>query len=209
MKDGDIMMEALTIENDLDWLRQVSVKVDIKNDNLEEALSVLDSYCLMHGVFAMAAVQLGINKRIIYLKNTDLEKVEDDVWNEKTILINPVIKKREGLTLYWEACASCLDNMGLVMRPYKMKIEYFDVEGKKHQKTFKGFAATVLSHEYDHLDGILHMDKSLEIKVMKQEDRKNWRKTHGYEVVSEVGDFLALEEKYGKEYKDKCNADSR
>ncbi len=203
------MFEAKTIENDLEWLRQVSEKVDLNNDNLEEAIHILDSYCLTHGVFAMAAVQLGINKRIIYLKNTDLDKVEDDEWNEKTILINPVIKERKGLTMYWEACASCLDNMGLVLRPYKMKIEYYDIEGRKHQKTFKGFPATVMSHEYDHLDGILHMDKALEVKVMNREERKEWRKIHGYEVVNEDGDFLSLEEKYGKEYKDKCNENSR
>lgn len=203
------MFEAKTIETDLEWLRQVSEDVSLEKDDIDEYISVLDSYCLTHGVFAMAAIQLGINKRIIYLKNTDLDKVEDDVWNEKVILINPVIKAREGLTMYWEACASCLDNMGLVLRPFKMKIEYLDIQGKKHQKTFKGFPATVLSHEYDHLDRILHMDKAVDLKVMAQEDRKVWRKTHGYEIISEKGDFLTLEAEYGKKYKDKCNEDSR
>jgi hypothetical protein len=53
-------------------------------------------------------------------------------------LINPVIKMRVGLTQYWEACASCLDNIGLVFRPYKILIEYIDLFGKKHQKTFGG-----------------------------------------------------------------------
>jgi len=150
------MFESRTIENDMDWLRQVSEEVDFEKDNLDETIKVLDSYCLTHGVFAMAAVQLGFNKRVIYLKNTDLNKVEDDDWNEKTIIINPVIKERVGLTAYWEACASCLDNTGLVLRPYKLKIEYFDLEGKKHQKTFVGFPSTVFSHEFDHLNDQIH-----------------------------------------------------
>ncbi len=195
------MFESRTIENDMDWLRQVSEEVDFEKDNLDETIKVLDSYCLTHGVFAMAAVQLGFNKRVIYLKNTDLNKVEDDDWNEKTIIINPVIKERVGLTAYWEACASCLDNTGLVLRPYKLKIEYFDLEGKKHQKTFVGFPSTVFSHEFDHLNGVLHMDKALELKVMNKEERKEFRKTHDYEVISETGNYEDLEKEYAENYK--------
>lgn len=194
-------MEALKIDKDLEWLRKVSKFVDLKKDNLTEDIKILEEYCLSHGVFAMAAIQLGIDKRIVYIKNTRLDKVEDDSWNEGTILINPVIKKREGLTQYWEACASCLDNTGLVLRPYKILIQYVDLFGKKHQKTFKGFPATVFSHEYDHLDGILHMDKAIDLKVMTKEERKEFRKTHDYEVFSKDGDFLELEKEYGKRSK--------
>lgn len=194
-------MEALKIDKDLEVLRKVSRVVDIGKDDLTEDIKILEEYCLSHGVFAMAAIQLGIDKRIVYIKNTRLDKVDDDNWNEGTILVNPVIKKREGLTQYWEACASCLDNTGLVLRPYKMLIYYVDLNGKKHQKTFKGFPATVLSHEYDHLDGILHMDKAIDLKVMNKEERKEFRKTHEYEVFTKTGDFLELEKEYGQRNK--------
>ena len=63
----------------------------------------------------------------------------------------------EGLTEYWENCASCLDNMGLVVRPYEMDVHYYDVDGNEHEEKFEGFESTVLSHELDHLDGILRM----------------------------------------------------
>ncbi len=193
-----MMLEAKKIDKDLEWLRKVSKEVDVLTDDLTEDIKVLEEYSLGHGVFAMAAIQLGIDKRIIYLKNTRLDKVEDDNWNEGTVLINPIIKKREGLTKYWEACASCLDNTGLLVRPYKVLIHYVDLNGKNHQKTFKGFPATVFSHEYDHLDGILHMDKALELRIMTKDERKEFRKTNGYEVLYEDGDFLDLEKKYGK-----------
>ena len=45
-------------------------------------------------------------------------------YNEARVLINPVIISKEGLTDYWEACASCLDNIGHVKRPYKIIIKY-------------------------------------------------------------------------------------
>ena len=165
------MLETKKIDKDLEWLRQVSREVDLSIEDISEDLKVLEEYCLNHGVFAMAAVQLGIPKRLVYIKNTDLDKIEDEEWNEATILINPVIKRREGLTQYWEACASCLDNTGLVARPYKIKLEYYDLFGNKKECIFKDFEATVLSHEYDHLDGVLHMDKALEVLEMEKEER--------------------------------------
>jgi len=203
------MFESKNIENDLEWLHQVSEKVNFKKDYLEEMISTLDSYCLTHSVFAMAAIQLGFNKRVIYLKNTDLDKWEDTLWNEKMVLVNPVIKCREGLTTDWEACESCLDYTGLVLRPYKTKIEYFDLEGKKHQKTFKGFSSTIFCHEHDHLDGILHIDKALELMIMSREERKEFKKVHAYEIISKTGCFLELEEKYAKKYKNECHANFR
>ena len=179
----------------------MSKEVDLSSDDISEDLKILEEYCLNHGVFAMAAVQLGIPKRLVYLKNTDLEKIDDEEWNEATVLVNPVIKRREGLTQYWEACASCLDNMGLVQRPYLVEIEYLDIHGNRQEMTFEGFPATVFSHEYDHLDGILHMDKALEVLVMEKEERKEFRKDHPYEILSKDGDFLELEKGHGKRLK--------
>lgn len=64
-------------------------------------------------ILAIASIQLGIPLRLIYLKKTDLSKLEEN-YNESTILINPKIIKRKGLTTFWEACASCLNYTGLV-----------------------------------------------------------------------------------------------
>ena len=48
--------------------------------------------------------------------------------------------------------------MGLVDRPYKIRIKGTDLEGVEHEYEFEGFEATVFCHEYDHLDGILYSD---------------------------------------------------
>ena len=122
-------------------------------------------------------------------------------YDEQRVLINPVVLKREGLTLYWESCASCLDNMGLVKRPYRIEVLYYDPSGEKHVDIFEGFESTVLNHELDHLDGILHIDKSLEIKVLPAKERAKFRQTHDYEIISKDGDF----EKLSQEYKRKLS----
>ena len=59
-----------------------------------------------------------------------------------------------------------------------------------------GFPSTVLSHEYDHLDGILHMDKGLEVIIMPKEERKKFRETYGYEIYAQEGNFEELVKGY-------------
>lgn len=202
-------IESITIEDNEEYLRQISKEVDIKNDKeLMNDISVLDEYCKENAVMAMAAVQLGIPKRMIYLKNTNLDIInkiqantvseEEKKYNEAKVLINPVITNREGLTDYWEACASCLDNFGRVLRPYKIELEYYDVEGTKKQEAFEGFESTVLSHEIDHLDGILHIDIAEEVYQMPAEERKAWRINHGYKVYSKTGNYEVLRKENSK-----------
>ena len=198
-------IKQITIEDNEEYLRQISSPVDIKNDQeLQENIKVLEKFCLENEVMAMAAVQLGIPKRIVYLKNTNLDIIdkiqtdnlteEEKNYNEAKILINPIIKKKEGLTEYWENCASCLNNCGRVLRPYLIDIEYYDINGNRKEETIEGFASTVLSHEIDHLDGILHIDIAEEIIVMSKEERKKWRQTHGYNIYSKTGSFNSLKE---------------
>ena len=199
-------ISAITIKDNEKYLRQVSKSVDIFNDkDLKNDIKVLEDYCKENEVMAMAAVQLGIPKRLVYLKNTNIDIINkqqndcstsfEDDYNEARVLINPVILERRGLTKYWEACASCLDNCGLVLRPYKILLEYYTIDNKKHVDTFIGFESTVLSHEMDHLDGILHIDVAEKLFVLPKEERKKLRKKEGYIIISEDGCYEKLKAK--------------
>lgn len=203
-------LKSITIEDNEKWLRQVSASVNIGTDkDLKDNIKTLEQYCMENEVMAMAAIQLGIPKRLVYLKNTNLDIInkmqtdsttkEEQSYNESRVLINPVVLNREGLTEYWEACASCLDNCGRVYRPYKIDLEYYDINGEKHLEVFEGFESTVLSHELDHLDGILHMDVAEEVINVSREERKKWRQEHAYKIYYVLGDY----EKLKKEEKGK------
>ena len=144
-------LKAITIADDETYLRQKSSSVDVINDkSLMSDIAILDEYCKNNDVLAMAAIQLGIPKRIIYLKNTNLEIVqkmqnnstneEEEKHNEAKVLINPIIISRHGLAEYWENCASCLNNCGLVLRPYKIELEYENIEGEKKTIIFEGLS---------------------------------------------------------------------
>ena len=178
-----------TIENDEEYLRQVSKEVNLENDDYKPILNALHEYCEKDdNILAIASIQLGVPLRLIYVKKTDENRMYDD-YNESKVLINPVIINREGLVRFYEACASCLDYMGLVERPYKLEIEYSTIDGNKVNEVFEGFAAVVLSHELDHLDGILHIDKSIELFNMPKEERKEFRENHKLEIIKKDGPY--------------------
>jgi len=204
-------IKPLTIENDENYLRQVSENVKFPDNNLKEDIKSLEDYFKNNDTtIALAAIQIGIPKRIIYLKNTNLEVInrknrneeteEDKQYNEARVLINPKVLSREGLTEYWEACASCLDNTGKVKRPYKITLEYYDINQDKHIEIFEGFESTVLSHELDHLDGILHIDIAEELLIMTKEERKVFRQTHDYVIISKTGIYENLISKKENQY---------
>ena len=179
-----------TIENDMEYLRQISKEVSLDDLSYKEDIKLLKEFCDETECFALAAVQIGIPKRIVFLKNTTLDvPIEDMNHNEAKVLINPVVISRRGHTKYWEACLSCLDNMGLVNRPYEIIVKYYDIDGKIHEDKFEGFSSTVLSHELDHLDGILHMDIAEKVIVMPKDERKAYRESHPYEIISKTCDY--------------------
>ena len=197
-------LKPITIEKNENYLRQISKEVDIKDPELHNNIVVLQDFCIQNEVMAMAAVQLGIPKRIVYVKNTNLEilnkrhtdegKEETKDYNEAKVLINPEIISKEGTTTYWEACASCSfyeDGIkkwysGKVKRPYKIRVKYIDIDGNNHEDDFEGFESTVLCHEIDHLNGVLHIDIADEIIVATKEMRSELREKDDYKILSKT-----------------------
>ena len=179
-------MERKTIEKDLEFLRQISTDVDFDNDDYLDYIEKLKDYCSKHTVYAMAPVQIGIPKRLIYMKNTNpsMDNNEDSLYDEERVYINPVIVKKSGKTKFLEGCESCLDFVGVVERPYKLEVEYYDKTGSKKNDVLEGFEATVFSHEFDHLNGVLHIDIAEEVFEMNYDEKKKYRSEHPYDIIS-------------------------
>lgn len=180
-----------TIEHDEAFLRQISTPIDFEKDDVAAIIESLKEYCTNHIVYAMAPVQIGIPKRVIYLKNTseDMTNNENSNYNEACIIINPTIISSKGHTRFLEACESCLDFVGTVDRPYLIEVEYYKPNGKKVVEIFEGFKATVFSHEYDHLNGTLHIDLADDVREMNYEEKKQYRTEHPYEILSKDCDY--------------------
>ncbi len=190
------MLKQKTIENEEAFLRQMSRKVDFLEDPVQEIANQLKDFCQNSSLaMALAAVQVGIPLEMLYLKKIDLNRLEDDTYDENRILINPVIIEAYGESEYWEACVSCLDYTGLVRRPYGVVIEYQDIEGNVHQEEFTGLPATVICHELDHFKGILHIDIASKIIRCTPEERLELRKKEGYKIIRKDGPFVKTKQK--------------
>lgn len=127
----------------------------------------------------LAAPQVGKSLRIFLVKPTPKSKI--------LVCINPEIlsksdelkplkrpknsKNKRAGTL--EGCLSLPTIWGTVLRSPKIKLQYLDEKGTKHAQTFTDFAATIVQHEIDHLDGILFPKRVLEQKGKLYKSYKN------------------------------------
>lgn len=77
----------------------------------------------------------------------------------KKVFINPIIEEEEGEEwAFAEGCLSIPNIREEVMRKPKIKISYYDENWEYHEDEFDGYAARIIQHEYDHVDGILFTD---------------------------------------------------
>lgn len=104
---------------------------------------------------AIAAPQLGVNQRIILVR----DDLDDKKNNSFTALINPEVIKTEGkIQRDYEGCLSVPEIYGLVPRPKKVKIKALLEDGHEVRIKAEGYLARCLMHEIDHLNGILFID---------------------------------------------------
>ena len=106
----------------------------------------------------LAAPQIGKNIRLAAINAKD----------GAFCLINPKISKKSwACELAQEGCLSIPGVFGKVKRHKKISLTYYGQNGKKIKMTAAGMMARVLQHEIDHLDGILFIDKAVEVEKVQ------------------------------------------
>ena len=108
----------------------------------------------------LAAVQIGILKRLVVIDITKDEKKKDPLF-----LINPVIiKKSDKTSIYEEGCLSLPGQYAEIERPAKCFLKYVDLNGKEKELKAEGLLSTCIQHEVDHLNGVLFIDYLSKLK---------------------------------------------
>ena len=131
--------------------REVTEVTDRIRITMEDMLETMRSE---YGV-GIAAPQVGIMRRM-FIAEPEPGRVY--------YMINPVILEQSGADPGDEGCLSVPGKIGTVTRPDYIKIEALDLSGDKQTYEFHDFDARVMCHEYDHLDGILYIDKAVNIR---------------------------------------------
>lgn len=147
-------------------LSKKSREVDnIQDSKIQELIDdMLETMYKANGV-GLAAVQVGILKQIIVID------VEEDCSNP-IVLINPKIIKEKGTQEVEEGCLSFPNKFAKVVRPAEVIVEALDRNGKKIKIKAKELLAQAISHELDHLNGIVFIDKIIHgtLEVVKAND---------------------------------------
>lgn len=132
-------------------LKKKSREVEQIDDKLQELIDdMIDTMHKYNGV-GLAAVQVGVLKRVVVID------LYDD--NGPIVMINPVIIKTKGEQEVEEGCLSFPNEFAKVVRPLEVVAEYTDREGNTRRVKAKELLAQAISHELDHLEGELFIDK--------------------------------------------------
>lgn len=132
-------------------LRKKSREVEVVDDKIREILEDMVETMHKYNGVGLAAPQIGLLKRLIVI----------DLYDDKgpIKLVNPEIIKEKGTQEVEEGCLSFPNKFAKIIRPEEVTVKALNENGKTVKISAKGLLAQALSHEIDHLNGILFVDK--------------------------------------------------
>ena len=140
-------------------LRKIAIPVEKDFEGLKELVSNMFETMYHSDGVGLAAPQIGKSLRIFVVDASPMADEEPELKGFKKAFINPEILERTGDEwIMNEGCLSLPDIHEDVSRPANVKIRYMDENFTEHTEKYGGFAARVIQHEYDHLDGKLLVD---------------------------------------------------
>ena len=155
-------------------LRQKSIEVESVGKEEQKLMDdMLDTMYDANGI-GLAAIQIGVPKRIIVMDIAKNEEKRRPLYFVKTKKKN----KNSELSTYEEGCLSVPNYFAEIDRPKKCDVEYLDYNGEKKILNAEGLLATCIQHEMDHLEGVLFIDylsklkKTMIIKKLSKQKEK-------------------------------------
>ena len=122
----------------------------------------------------LAAPQIGQSIRLFIVDGSPFAEVEEGEEEDpmaagmegfKKVFINPLIEEETGEEWgFTEGCLSIPKIREEVFRKEKVTLSYYDEDWNLMEETFDGYAARIIQHEYDHVEGVLFTDHLSPIK---------------------------------------------
>lgn len=134
-----------------------------ERESAEFQTLILDMIETLHdyGGVGLAAPQINVPLRLAVIEIPDGHDRYGPIQEVPlTVFVNPRYEVvQEAAAGFWEGCLSIPGLRGYVERPQHIKVAYETLEGEPVEMELEGFLATVFQHEFDHLDGILYVDR--------------------------------------------------
>lgn len=131
------------------------------NDDLRKFMDDMVETMRAEEGIGLAAVQVGVLKRILVMEIPDEEKQEDILY----YLVNPeIIESSEEKNTYDEGCLSFPSQRAKVIRPKRVTVKSLDYNGKEQILKCDDLLSTCVQHEIDHLNGVVFIDHVSKMK---------------------------------------------
>jgi peptide deformylase len=113
----------------------------------------------------LAAPQTGVDWQLFVYQAEDDDDPEGGI--PLSVVVNPVLEALPGdLVSDWEGCLSIPDLRGLVPRHPAVRLRGWDRAGRPLDRVVEGFEARIVQHEFDHLHGILFLDRMRDLRSL-------------------------------------------
>lgn len=165
-------------------LQQVSKEITKVSKELQKFMDDMLETMYSSGGIGLAAVQVGVLKRIITIDigHPSSRYPEKDNNSSPLFIINPnIIDRSETNSSYKEGCLSFPGQYAKVIRPKEITLEYLDYHGTKQSLEANGLLATCIQHEIDHLNGVVFVDHISKLKrsIIIKKIEKQIKRNHG------------------------------
>jgi peptide deformylase len=129
-------------------------------ETLKTIRTLKDAFLERDDAVGLAAPQIGISRRIVAFRFRNFDEKDPGMRAEDCeILVNPRITQARGEPVVAEeGCLSCPEIRVEISRHPEIKVRAYDAQGRKVNRRYLDFAARVVQHELDHLDGKLIVD---------------------------------------------------
>ena len=155
-------------------LREEAKTIDRDYPNIKELISnMYETMYNAEGV-GLAAPQIGSSIRLIVIDGDPLSENYPECEGFKHTMINPEIIEESDETISMEE--GCLSFPGIhekVTRAAKIRIRYTDENFDEHEESIEGFAARIVQHECEHLDGRVFIDNISPIRRQLNKGKLN------------------------------------
>lgn len=168
-------------------LKKKATDIDQEYNGLKDLIdNMWETMYAAHGV-GIAAPQVGLSIRLFIIDSIQIMEDNKKAEGIKKVFINAKIIEETGeIWAYEEGCLSIPNIRGDVERQQKVRIQYLDENFKKHDEIYEGINARVIQHEYDHIEGILFVEKLKPLKKKliqrKLNDIKTGNTTADYKI---------------------------
>jgi peptide deformylase len=146
-------------------LRKVAKDIDKDYPNLEQLIT--DMYETMHATsgVGLAAPQVNLSIRLLVMDATPYAEEDPQARGFKKVLINPHIIEETGDDwVFNEGCLSIPDIREDVSRKPNIRIQYYNENWEFFDEHYTSVMARIILHEYDHLEGVLFVDRVSNIR---------------------------------------------